>query len=106
MSEEPHSRHRAGQPVPCLGLIEDIPEKAEKESTVSYMLKVKADASEPTRGSPAAATYKFFIRRFDEGKPYEYITLVKGLNEIWTQNRITAAKDRLAVIHTLIRGES
>ena len=57
--------------TPCLGLIEDIPVKVEKENLVVFAVKVKA-------GGPAtSSTYKLAIRRIEEGTPAEFILIIK-----------------------------
>ena len=53
-----------------------------------------------------APEYKFLLRKFEEGTPSAFIALKKGLSEIWTQNSVTVASDRIATIKTVIRGES
>jgi hypothetical protein len=98
-----HSRSEryGGFIEPCLGLIEKVPEKVEKEDTVGFTVKVQASAK-----GASADKYKLFLRRFDEGGPAEFITLMKGLKEIWRQNSITDATDQVATIRTVIRNES
>ena len=89
--------------LPSLDLMEVPPdsETERKEDLVIYQLKVKATAT-----SASAEKYKLSVRRFSEGTPRELIVLLESLAEIWTQNSVTSASDRLAIIRTMLRGEA
>ena len=89
--------------LPSLSLVETSKdsETEKKEELVIYQLKVKATAT-----SASAEKYKLNVRRFSEGSPFELIVLLTNLTEIWTQNSVTSASDRLAIIRTMLRGEA
>jgi hypothetical protein len=90
--------------LPCLPLVQPTEEdtKESKDELVVYQLKVKST----DRASTTAEKYKINVRRFSDGTPQELITLLIKLNEIWTQNSVTGANDRLATIRTILRGEA
>lgn len=89
--------------VPVLPLVpEALPSlEEEKGKYISLELKNRADDR-----AKSAATYKKYIRKFEEGTPQEWIDLLKDLQEVWRQNSITTGQDRVANIRALVRGES
>jgi len=50
--------------------------------------------------------YKKHLAYFDDGSPQEWITFQKDMAEVWAQNGITSPEDRIAVIRTILRGET
>ena len=52
------------------------------------------------------ATYKKYIKCFKEGTPQEFISLLKSLEEIWTQNSVTGALDHSSTISSILMGET
>ena len=85
---------------PSLPLVEVKTEDPDKTEVVQFVLKAR-------RGSPATApTYKVALQRFYDGTPSKLILLLKGMEEVWTQNSLDDANDRLATVRALLRGES
>ena len=88
--------------APCLPLENlEFDDHKDPTSLVTFNLKVVKD----TKGV-AAAVYKKVVCRFDEGTPYKWIKVLEGLEEIWRQNSVDKATDRLATIRTILRGEA
>jgi hypothetical protein len=75
----------------------------EKHEYIGYELKAKAG---DTRSHKDAARYKKYVRKFNEGSPQQWITLMTDLDEILLQNSIETGEDAAATVRTLIRGES
>ena len=65
---------------PILALIPKTLPTKEEEKSKFLSFKLKARAGQPT-GSTAGKKY---VRVFQEGTPYQWIDLVKDLNEILT----------------------
>jgi hypothetical protein len=58
-------------------------------------------------GSTATApTYKLKVTRFCEGTVSEWISFRKAIAELWLQNGITSAQDKVSSISTILRGDS
>jgi len=87
--------------TPSLTLVEEVPDDLHATERISYLLKQRAGATGST-----ATTYKMYVHRFCEGTVQQWITLRKNVEEIWTQNAITAPGDRLATVRAILRGES
>ena len=87
--------------TPSLTLVEEVPDDLHATERISYLLKQRAGATGST-----ATTYKMYVHRFCEGTVQQWITLRKNVEEIWTQNAITAPGDRLANVCTILHGES
>ena len=85
---------------PSLPLIEEKIGEVDKAELVTFTLKSKRG------GAANSPTYKLSVRRFEEGTPLDFITLLKSLIEIWTQNSLDSGSDRLATVRTLLRGEA
>jgi hypothetical protein len=89
--------------VPPLPLVEEPKDKDEKPKAtdiIEFILKQRA-------GSTATApTYKLKVSRFCEGTVTEWIAFRKAIAELWKQNGITNAPDRVASICTILRGDS
>ena len=82
-----------------------VPEKLPKEDNdkgkfITMELKAKAGSG------ASASTYKKFIRKFDEGSVQQWIDVLDDFDEIWTQNSVTNAKDRSAIVRSILQGES
>ena len=74
-----------------------IPEKIadreqEKHKYIVLELKMKA------MGGRNTATYKKYVRKFNEGTPQEWIEFMEDLDEVWNQNSVTQLKDKAVVI--------
>jgi len=85
---------------PSIPLVEAKADEADKAELVVFTLKAKRG------GAANSPTYKFSLRRFEEGTPAEFITLLKGIIEIWLQNSLDSGSDRLATVRALLRGEA
>jgi hypothetical protein len=92
---------RKGNLKPCMTLIPEVPDTTDATSLVVFTLKVRAGNNAAT-----APVYKKRVQRFDEGSPSQWIEILNSLTEIWTQNSIVNASDRLATIKTILRGDS
>ena len=92
---------KVGFLTPCLPLKEEESRPVEKDDTVTYTLKIRANAT-----GQNVQTYKRILRRFNEGSPEAFIKTLQGLREIWTQNLVNSANDREATVKTVLRGES
>jgi hypothetical protein len=91
---------RKGEILPSLELLADpVPDDKDKTSSVIFTLRVRA----VDQGGP---TYKRVIRLFKEGTPQEWIAFLDGLHEVWRQNAVLDAADRVAVIHTVLREDA
>ncbi len=53
-----------------------------------------------------AGKYKKHLAYFDDGSPQEWITFQKDMAEVWAQNGITSPDNRMAIIRTILRGET
>jgi hypothetical protein len=87
---------------PAIPLVPDpLPSiKEDKTKWIQLDLKFKA-------GSTAtAASYKKNIRVFDDGTPHEWVLFRRELEEIWRQNTMTSASDRVALISAILKNES
>ena len=89
--------------VPPIPLVEETKDKDEKPNAtdvIEFLLKQRA-------GSTATApTYKLKVTRFCEGTVSEWITFRKAIAELWLQNGITSAYDKISSISTILRGDS
>ena len=101
-SRIPKSSKRAGSLIPVLPLLPiKLPTPVEEKGKwLTFELKTRV-------GQPNDATkYKKQVRKFEEGSPQEWIELLRDVDEIWTQNAIAGATDRMSTIRALVRGES
>ena len=101
-SRIPKSSKRAGSLIPVLPLLPiKLPTPVEEKGKwLTFELKTRV-------GQPNDATkYKKQVRKFEEGSPQEWIDLLRDVDEIWTQNAIAGATDRMSTIRALVRGES
>lgn len=86
---------------PLLPLLpESLPKTDDKTSFITMELKAKAG------GPEKSPKYKKCLVLFDEGSPQQWIDLQRDITEVWTQNALTTAEDRMAIIKTVLRGES
>jgi hypothetical protein len=70
----------------------------DKAKFIAFSLKVCAGTEGPS--------YRKFMRLFDEGSPQEWMDVLTGLNEIWTQNSVNEPTDRAATISAILKGDS
>ena len=93
------SNENGAVPIIPLVIKKDEEETYDKTKFITLELKSKVGNQFPT-------TYKKAIKRFEEGTPHEFITLIYDLQEIFTHNKTTSANQRDAVIQNLLLGES
>ena len=88
---------------PVLPLVpEDTSSLEDKKGTFILMeLKARAGAT-----GANALTYKKHFKTFEEGSPEEWIVVLKNFDEIWKQNSINGANDKVATVRSLLKGES
>jgi hypothetical protein len=86
-----------------------LPLIAEKGTTVEddktrfiTTIELRARVNAPT----GSATYKKYIKKFEEGTAQEWIDLQRDIQEIWVQNTITGGTDRASTARALLCGES
>ena len=89
----------ANQPIIPLVIEKEADLESEKGKYIQLEIKTRAGRDFPT-------SYKKYIRRFEEGSPYEFITLIHDLKEVFAQNRTNSGDSRDSVIQNLLRGES
>jgi hypothetical protein len=80
-------------------VLENVEEK--KSKYISNDVKAKVGAT-----GVNASTYKKYIKLFDEGTPQEWLNTMQCLEEVWTQNSLVSASDRVSTIRAILRGES
>ena len=95
-------KKKGGSLQPVLPLIpEKLPSKEDdKSSFLTFDLNLNEGQNENS------TKYKKSVRKFEEGSPQQWIDLLKDLREIWKQNRIVGASDRVATVRSLVKGES
>ena len=94
---------KASYLVPSLPLVEDVLDDKNPTESICYQLKQHASS---TGTATASTTYKFYVKRFNEGTVHQWITTRHALQEIWTQNNNTDGNDRVATVRAILRGES
>jgi hypothetical protein len=87
--------------VPLLTLIKDSVDEKHPTEMISYSLKQRASAT-----AAALEKYKFYVQRFCEGTVQEWINVRRAMEESWTQNQVTSAGDRTAIVRGILCGES
>jgi hypothetical protein len=94
--------HSAPQTA-VLPLIIEKSTTVEDDKTCFITIELRARVNAPT----GSATYKKYIRKFEEGTAQEWIDLQRDIKEIWVQNTITEGTDRASTARALlVRGES
>src|SRR5688500_17766815 len=86
---------------PVLPLVPEEATKTEENKSKFVTMELKSQAGTSTGG-----TYKKHIVLFNEGTPQEWIDAQRDIAEVWKQNHITQPDDRMAIIKTLLRGET
>jgi hypothetical protein len=86
---------------PVLPLVPKEASKKEEDKSKFVTMELKSQAGTSTGG-----TYKKHIVLFNEGTPQEWIDAQRDIAEVWKQNNITQPDDRMAIIRTLLRGET
>ena len=59
-----------------------------------------------TAGADGSGKYKKHLALFEEGTPQEWIDTQRAIMEVWTQNSIESPADRVAIVKSVLRGES
>ena len=86
-----------------LSLVEEPKDREEKPKAtdlIEFILK------QPAGSTPSAPTYKLKVSRFCEGTVSEWISFRKAIAELWKQNGLNNAQDKIANICTILRGDS
>ena len=86
---------------PVLPLVPEEATKTEDDKSNTITMELKSQA-----GKSSGGTYKKHITLFDEGTPQEWIDTQRDIAEVWKQNNITQADDRMAIIKAILRGET
>jgi hypothetical protein len=83
-------------------LVEETKDKDKKPNAtdlIKFLLKQRA-------GSTATApTYKLKVLTFCKGTVSEWISFRNAIAELWLQNGITSAQDKVSSISTILRGD-
>jgi hypothetical protein len=87
---------------PVLPLIAEKSTTVEDDKTRFITIDLRARVNAPT----GSATYKKYIRKFEEGTTQEWIDLQRDIQEIRAQNTITGGTYRASTARALLRGES
>jgi hypothetical protein len=78
----------------------DKDEKPKATNVIKFIMKQRA-------GSTATGpTYKLKVTRFCEGNVAEWIDFRKAILELLRQNGMTSTLDRVAIVSTILRGDS
>lgn len=87
---------------PIISLVqESLPSiKEDKTKWIQLDLKVKAGSG------TSAPSYKKNIRVFEDGTPQQWIYFHHDLAEIWRQNAVNGANDRVAIISAILKNSS
>ena len=86
---------------PVLPLLPEVP-----LAKLSDKDKLGHITMELSSGTGVAGKYKKHIPYFDDGTPQAWINLQKDITEVWTQNKISCPKDKVAILKTVLRGET
>ena len=86
---------------PVLPLVPKEATKTEEDKSKFVTMELKSQA-----GTSSSGTYKKHISLFNEGAPQEWIDTQRDIAEVWKQNNITQADDRMAIIKALLKGET
>jgi len=85
---------------PALPLDFDAKKTDEEESRDYVTMSLRTSIGQET------PTYKKKLYRFYDGTPYEWLTTMEDMGELWRQNSITAGDEQLASARTILRGEA
>src|SRR5687768_3503564 len=86
---------------PVLPLLPEVVSKTDENKGSFITMELKSQA-----GGAGAGSYKKHLALFDEGTPQQWINTKKDVMEVWTQNAIKDATDKLAIVRAVLRGES
>jgi hypothetical protein len=85
----------------CLTLKVEVPDDEHPTEQRSFYLKQRANSTSAT-----PKKYKFYVQRFCEGTVQQWITVRRAFDEIWLQNAVTGATDRMSTVRAILRGKS
>src|SRR5687767_2760744 len=86
---------------PVLPLLPEALPKSEENKSSFITMELKSQA-----GVAASGTYKKHLALFDEGTPQQWIDTQMDLLEVITQNGIKEPINQLAIVRTVLRGET
>src|SRR5688500_3087146 len=86
---------------PVLPLLPEALPKSEENKSSFITMELKSQA-----GVAASGTYKRHLALFDEGTPQQWIDIQMDLLEVITQNGIKEPINQLAIVRTVLRGET
>jgi hypothetical protein len=95
-------KQKPGSLQPVLPLVPLKLPSVEEDKGKFISFELKTRVGQPENGTK----YKKSVRKFEEGSPQEWIDLLKDLEEIWTQNSMSAGQDRASTVRALLGGES
>ena len=85
--------------VPCLPLVDQEVVDVDKTFLLNFKLKIR-----PNGGNDN--TYEKAVRRFSDGTPSTWIQTLHDIHEVWTQNRVGGASDRMALVKTILQDDA
>jgi hypothetical protein len=86
-------------PLPLVEEPKDREEKPKATDLIEFILKQRAVST------ASAPTYKLKVSRFCKGTVSEWISFGKAIAELWKQNGLTNAQDKIANICTILCGD-
>src|SRR5687767_15315146 len=86
---------------PVLPLLPEALPKSEEIKSSFITMELKSQA-----GVAGSGTYKKHLALFDEGTPQQWINTQMDLLEVITQNGIKEPINQLAIVRTVLRGET
>jgi hypothetical protein len=87
-------------PLPLVEVPKDKDKKPKATDLIEFILEQRAGSTS------SAPTYKLKVSRFCEGTVSEWISFRKAIAELWKQNGLNDAQDKIANICTILRGDS
>lgn len=98
---------KSSQIKPCIGLYLPPTEEIPKTELVEFPCRITAGPPVGARGATnSQPMYRTTVRRFNEGSPEQWIAVLTAISEIWAQNQVTTASDRLATVRAILREQS
>ena len=83
---------------PSIPIEDQEPIDVDKTQLITYTLKIRPGGSKDH-------TYKKAVRIFSDGTATDWIDTMRDIETIWTQNSVTGAQDRAAIIKTVLSDE-
>ena len=91
-----------GTITPVLPLANPASDKDANDKSKYIAFHLKTRVGQPTDGTK----YKKSVRKFEEDEPHHWITLLRDLDEVWTQNSMNGGTDRASTVRACVQGES